>query len=714
MSSLVPPGEAIAQPEPVVNSTLVDDIIPTASSLTVSVISSAAESLIEAIETLPPVGGIVPSQTSATDIDVTDISLAPPTSVVDVSTASSSSSLILSTTTPTPTTGTEPTATVPAVFPLADDEEESQDDEGVVENPGTAPSPIFEELPSTSTAEAVEDAISADATSADVPAQSTAPVDEDITETETQEPAEPSSPAETSPPTADVTPDQDSRNDSPDDNTRISPEENDSAEEDEVQDEDRRENEEAVEEVDEVVEEEQQTDENRDNVGPDELNDDSGEIDRDQDDGALVGDITATAITSTLTDDSTPTTLPSGAETTVRLDTAPSIPESDLRKGLPSETASSDSAVDGSPPPTAIIAGGVVGGVAGLALVLGLLIWCLKRRAEKRHTYVIKTPVFEPPKTGSTEKTWEFDNASVGPTPRSAKLAEAVNNHWAAVGKLFKLRPAPASNERRQSRINMNRGNSQFIDTLPAPAHSRHSSVRSEAFRHPEQPQNETLFTKWWSRAKMDTESQPDMRNKRSMGKRSSSEAATSTRRPLDLSNSKASSEDFAGALGLMLNRVGTSPDNPFSDSNQVGRTTSTHIPNPFADSYAVNETRLYDERAQRPRGSTTGSILQPPQVFARPGTSALEIRSNVRSDQFDLEIDARDGSFGGNPANADVFRRPSMARIGRDSYTSRIASTASLGSLDGWGEPGPDIGPGSFSQSHQNPRGLPHIGEAM
>jgi hypothetical protein len=552
-----------------------------------------------------------------------------------------------------------------------------------VENPGSAPSPIFEELPRTSQPPTENGETSL----ASGPTQTVAPVETDTTDA--------AQPPETTSSPADATPDDE-----------------ESEDDDESESERPEESEDSPDVVDEPRIEEPEEIRNGDSEG--EVDDIDEQEDNERQDGgnddALIGGDKGRkepTATSAIADDPQTTTLADGIVTTIAPDpTSAAGPESDLPKTLTSETASSNSATDGGSPSTAVIAGSAVGGVAALILVLALLIWWMKRRADKRHTYVIQTPVFSPPRTGGSEKTWEFDTGSVGPTPRSAKLAEAMNNKLTAVGKIFSIK---SGGEGRSEGVRMNRGNSQFIEELPMPAHSRQNSRRGGSRRSSEQIRPANPFAGVWSRNKQEAEASHGHPPRGGRAAKRTSSETPQTRRPLDFSSSKASSEDFAGALGLMLNQVATKDggENPFSDRNEVrqGQVTRRSA-NPFADAHAIKDAGPYDPRTQRPRGSTTGSILQPPRLFLRPETALLEARSNVRSDQFDLEIEKPNASY--SDPTAERTGDPSMTGAGRDSYTSRVTSNLSLDSMDAWGEPGPDVGPGSVSRTQQqaNPLG--------
>lgn len=474
-------------------------------------------------------------------------------------------------------------------------------------------------------------------------------------------------------------------------------------------------------------------------TGPDrQFEDDSGSEEDDEDSG-FPGGLPAPATTGIPEDGPTTTTLPNGDVSTIRPGgSVPSSPDNDAPRDRPSDNGGGGSASNGGNAGPAVIAVGVIGSVVALSLILGLLFWFLKRRSKKNFNYVIKTPVLPDSKTGSNEKKWEFDTGSLGPTARSARLPEIVSNGWRALSKIFK--PADsisAHSTRRLSGMNVNRRGSEFMaDTLPPPAHSRHSSVKLEP-HHLEPPGMKNLFGGWWSRDKQFVASSGDaLRHsagvsqfgaRGNMPKRRSSEIIVGygARRPRDQRSSKVSADDFSGALGLMLNKLtGDSVGNPFSDTNATRRNSAgaarLSSTNPFADTYAVGN-QYPPPHTPRARGSTTGSISTPAPALAQPWATPSDTRSNVRSDQFDLEIDGHNASISlSSIAYDDGLKRPtSMARIpGRDSYSSRVVSSMSseIG-LDGWGEPGPDVGLGLTSQTQQterNPDRLPYIGEAI
>ena len=266
-----------------------------------------------------------------------------------------------------------------------------------------------------------------------------------------------------------------------------------------------------------------------------------------------------------------------------------------------------------------------------------------------------------------------------------------------------------------------------MTDTLPAPAHSRHNSVNPQTSRDPGM---RGLTTVWCSRAKKN----PNPRIPADFGhpagglvhQRGSSEGATMSperRRRSDVVNRRVSSENFAGVPRVLLLTVNPDgSDDPFSDENEVGRNPPLSVgsspSNPFTDMHAVDNHRSL----QRPQRTTTSTSSSPATLHARGGLTPYT-RSNVRSDQFDLEIDERNGSISTiHYAAPDVPKIPPgvAGTPSGDRYISRVGSWKSSGaSLDGWGEPGPDVGSGTTTREYQSLResqsqGLAHIGKAI
>lgn len=145
---------------------------------------------------------------------------------------------------------------------------------------------------------------------------------------------------------------------------------------------------------------------------------------------------------------------------------------------------------------TVAVAGGVVGGIAIMALV-GFLLWFWRKRAMRRRRSTLLTPLGA--ETGGNrfgrggdisrgqldEKgAYIIDRGSLGPTPRAEKLRAGLAYRFQALqGRMSRFMGSGGAAVGGFSRsggssgapsVNLNRGNSQFMD--PLPTHSRNSS----------------------------------------------------------------------------------------------------------------------------------------------------------------------------------------------------------------------------------------------
>lgn len=159
------------------------------------------------------------------------------------------------------------------------------------------------------------------------------------------------------------------------------------------------------------------------------------------------------------TEAATTSTLADGSITTIGGVITPSGDSDMIGTGLPDSVAINQPSVE-------VIAGSVIGAVVGIAILGALIFGFWRRRAQKRQ-YKINSPALDPSSKDKGEKTWEFDNGSVGPTPRAAKVRETIGNMFGAIGRLKPSAPGGSHG------VNMNRGNSQFIEALPT--HNRNT-----------------------------------------------------------------------------------------------------------------------------------------------------------------------------------------------------------------------------------------------
>lgn len=138
------------------------------------------------------------------------------------------------------------------------------------------------------------------------------------------------------------------------------------------------------------------------------------------------------------------------------------------------------------------IAGGTIGGVALIALVSLLLWWFRKRRRSRRDSLLtpLTTP-FPPDPSGYYGK---IDESYASPS-RSEKLKARLDTFNRNVGVSLRDKLSRKSS----ARINLDRGNSQFINPTPISQHSRNNSTASSLA----QPLTlQERVGEWWTRAR--------------------------------------------------------------------------------------------------------------------------------------------------------------------------------------------------------------------
>lgn len=389
------------------------------------------------------------------------------------------------------------------------------------------------------------------------------------------------------------------------------------------------------------------------------------------------------------------------------------------------------------------------------------------------------------PLTTGRRSEYYDDKNSMGPSSRSKKWRAGVGYQTDKVKTVIagmgaglagigaSLKSKVAGDRSDTPSVNLNRGNSQFLDG-PIPQHSRNNSVLSN---HAATVSVKDRLTEWWERvgegisrlrkakepadpfaaARGMTEKQakmtntPDFSQLLGMGDRDLQLRAERRR----ASMSGTGSVPQIGSLGLDFNM-----DDPFADpikgSSQTwkpgnsGADPFADPKNPFADparperSIAKANTYISDIRRSRGQSvdATTNnnnatSMYRPPStaVGSRyPSTiapsrdsyrdtvyssfSANARKGKGRSDPFDLERpelwrpreNTDSAAMYPNPLTAGGPPRASRAGNAYNprQQSTRVMSTATYGSkyssgvssLGDWGEPGPDLGPGSGSSS--------------
>ncbi|PMD42542.1 hypothetical protein L207DRAFT_581200 [Hyaloscypha variabilis F] len=431
------------------------------------------------------------------------------------------------------------------------------------------------------------------------------------------------------------------------------------------------------------------------------------------------------------------------------------------------------------------VVGGVVGAM-GLIALLSLLFWAFRRRRKMGRESLL-TPLT----TGRRSEYYD-EKASVRPSNRSKKwragvgyqadkvktVVAGIEAGLAGIGASLKSKVAGDRSD--TPSVNLNRGNSQFLDG-PIPQHSRNNSVLSN---NAVTVSVKDRLAEWWERisesisftwrlrrgskepadpfaaARGITEKQakmagtPDFSQLLGMGDRDLQLRAERRR----ASMSGTGSVPQIGSLGLDFNmedpfadpikgssqawKPGNSTANPFADPKPNS--------NPFSDparperSVTKANTYISDIRRSRgqsvdaaSRGNNATSMYRPPSttVDSRyPSTiapsrdsyrdtlyssfSANARKGKGRSDPFDLERPElwrpreNTDSAGMYPNPLTTAGPPLASRTGNAynprQQSARVMSTATYGSkyssgvssLGDWGEPGPDLGPGSGSSS--------------
>jgi hypothetical protein len=146
------------------------------------------------------------------------------------------------------------------------------------------------------------------------------------------------------------------------------------------------------------------------------------------------------------------------------------------------------------------VVGGVIGGIA-LVGIVGFLVWLFRRR--RRYN---RDSMLTPLGTGREKTFYEIDNGSVGPTKLSTRLGARVGYQTgkirdaaaglgaAIAGFGATLKSKVVGDRSETPSINLNRGNSQFLDG-PIPQHSRNNSVLSN---NTGQITFKERFNDWW------------------------------------------------------------------------------------------------------------------------------------------------------------------------------------------------------------------------
>ena len=348
------------------------------------------------------------------------------------------------------------------------------------------------------------------------------------------------------------------------------------------------------------------------------------------------------------------------------------------------------------------VVGGVVGSI-GLVTIVALIFWFFRRRRRNG-----REPWLRPLSTGRGSHFYEIDNGSVGPTGRGKKwkaaigyriiqLRKATSNMKTGVAGIGASLKSKVIGERSDTpSVNLNRGNSQFLDG-PVSQHSRNNSVLSRT----DQSSVKDKFSDWWERFTENVSFEWRVRKKspepddpfaaaRGMTEKQAKLNGTPDfsqllrmdegelepregKRRASLVGNKNSFPQL-GSLGLDFGSMGLG-DDPFADPIHAWKppkpgTTSTSE-NPFAD-----------------------PVTRPAATIPKANTQIVDIRRS-RGQSTDATTNANNASTYLNnayrpPSTAVASRYPSSIAASHDSYRDTVFSSFSTNARKGKGRSDP------------------------
>lgn len=385
--------------------------------------------------------------------------------------------------------------------------------------------------------------------------------------------------------------------------------------------------------------------------------------------------------------------------------------------------------------PVGAMVGGVVGGFAILGLI-SFIFWYLRRRKRRRDSFL--TPLGSDPGDFSRSTSRNGDDEANGPVE---KLKAQIGSGFAVMSTSFSKLKARVRRDDKNG-VNMNRGNSQFLERIPQ--HSRQNSALSI------QPGKITLkdrFGNWIEQAKENY-----LFNKlvKGMGReKDPGHPFAAAREKQAFAGMKTPSPDFSQFPAMeerelqiaserrrqSLSRgIGINTDNPFADPvvqaqlansnpfNDPANIVSAPKPSqpPPASNYVADVRRSRGQSISQPESRYPSTYAPDRESYGYRDTYMSSTtngrKTKGRSDPFDLEklrfeatpppmpsnfsslyittnnnIDqARSGDQQAQPR---IVSNANSENSAAGTYTSKYSSTM----LSDWGDPGPDLGPGSL-----------------
>ncbi|KAM0348350.1 hypothetical protein ACHAPU_004318 [Fusarium lateritium] len=383
-------------------------------------------------------------------------------------------------------------------------------------------------------------------------------------------------------------------------------------------------------------------------------------------------------------------TLLDGSVTTIPLGTAGSGQASETEG--PEAVAKDES--EGTPP-APIVVGSVIGSILGLSFLALIIVWLVKRRHMKRRRSTLLTPLDLPPNApGSTrrggpfgvpdvQEKYQIDNRSLGPTPRSTKVAAAMSASAKKIGRPFRQSMSKFAHPDMDQAQSQMGAESQNMSTRRV--HSRVSSA-------PGQQQG------WWSRlieesSVVDLAEAPPMPENDHDGRRTPSPNPFS-----DFHSTTSPAHNVSYGYNNHMSLHGSlvphplapaqplPSDNPFADGDLgFSPEASQLVPIAYRETYKEPAEHQRSPSVQRnlTHQSTSDNLRLVPQEHWR---------GKVHSNPFDLELHSRHIPSEGNVQQPSRYtaassfystNRQTVRHSRAESYTSKY--TSGVSSLNGW-----------------------------
>ncbi|KAF5022746.1 hypothetical protein F66182_5161 [Fusarium sp. NRRL 66182] len=382
----------------------------------------------------------------------------------------------------------------------------------------------------------------------------------------------------------------------------------------------------------------------------------------------------------------TTATLSGGVLTTIGLD---ATADSDHA----SETEGSESVVvnkEADTAPTPVVVGSIVGSIMGVSMLAFVIFLLMRRRSLKRRRSTLLTPLGIPFGTpgapggggGGNEK-YEIDNQSLGPTPRSTKVAAAMSANVKKIGQRFRQSMTDSGT------VDMNRGNSQFLDENSPD--SRNVSMARAPSRVSTPGGG---HQGWWSRLIEES----SVENLAAAHAVPMPEKETEARRA-------ASPNPFSDAASMhAMPHEHSYANNALSQDSLVPPPLAPARPSRPNDSFYGRDSILppgplqlapmsYKEPGGQPRVRNLTPQGQTGEANLAPPVHKEAWRGNVHSNPFDLELDGRDipsvdnyQPLSRNTMASSVYSVPKRTTVRHsraESYTSRY--TSGVSSIGEW-----------------------------